>query len=101
MPVTMSTDRYVTFTSSPAGRAISRRLGLPPAVPLRRYEPGQPLLTGPAYVDAAPGGRLVNTVLRVLDETGAELRRPPSAEERYGALVLDTSGLERSEDLRH
>jgi 3-oxoacyl-[acyl-carrier protein] reductase len=98
----MSTDRYVTFTSSPAGRTISRRLGLPPAVPLRRYEPGQPLLVGPAYVEAAPGGRVLNTVLRVLDDAGAEARRPPAPEdERYGALILDATGIARSEDLRH
>src|SRR5690348_3477175 len=98
----MSTDRYVTFTSSPAGRTISRRLGLPPAVPLRRYEPGRPLLVGPAYVDAAPGGRVLNTLLRVLDAAGAEVRRPPAPEdERYGALVLDATGIARSEDLRH
>jgi 3-oxoacyl-[acyl-carrier protein] reductase len=97
----MSTDRYVTFTSSPAGRTISRRLGLPPAVPLRRYEPGQPLLVGPAYVDAAPGGRVLNTVLRVLDAAGAEVRRAPAPDaERYGALILDGSGIARSEDLR-
>jgi 3-oxoacyl-[acyl-carrier protein] reductase len=101
MPVTMSTDRYVTFTSSKPGRAISRRVGLPPAVPLRRYEPGQPLLTGPAYIDSAPGGRLLRTVEKVLADTGCELRRPPAADERYGALVLDASGIGRSEDLRH
>src|SRR4051812_28236661 len=102
MPVTMSTDRYVTFTSSRPGRTISRRLGLPPAVPLRRYEPDQPLLVGPAYVDAAPGGRVLNTVLRVLDDAGAELRRPPGSDDaRYGAAVLDASGIARSEDLRH
>ena len=35
------------------------RTSLPPAVPLRRYEPGQPLLVGPAYVDASPGGRVL------------------------------------------
>src|SRR5690242_1400930 len=98
----MSTDRYVTFTSSKPGRTISRRLGLPPAVPLRRYEPGQPLLVGPAYVDAAPGGRVLNTVLRVLDDAGAQLRRPPAPDgERYGALILDATGIARSEDLRH
>src|SRR5690242_11502957 len=98
----MSTDRYVTFTSSGPGRTISRRLGLPPTVPLRRYEPGQPLLVGPAYVDAAPGGRVLNTVLRMLDAAGAEVRRPPGADgERHGALILDASGIARSEDLRH
>ena len=75
----------------------------PAAVPLRRYEPGQPLLVGPAYVDAAPGGRVLNTILRVLDDAGAEVRRPPApdGDERYGALVLDASGIAHSEDLRH
>jgi len=76
--VTISTDCYVNFTSTKPGQTISRRFGLPPAVPLRRYEPGQSLLVGPAYVDAAPGARVLNTVLRVLTDAGAQVRRPPA-----------------------
>src|SRR5436190_23326500 len=97
----MSADRYVSFTSSRVGRGLSRRLGLPPAVALRRYEPGQPLLTGPAYLDTAPGGRALRTVERVLADTGSEVRRPPAGDERYGALVLDATGIARSAHLRH
>jgi 3-oxoacyl-[acyl-carrier protein] reductase len=79
---------------------VASRLGLPKSTPLRRYEPGQSLLPGPALIGAASGGRLRETVSTVLRDAGAEVR--PAAggdEERYGAIVYDASGIQRSEDL--
>ena len=56
----MPTDRYQQLTALPPGRFIAKRLGLPESRPLRRYEPGQPLLAGPALVGG--DGRMGDTV---------------------------------------
>jgi 3-oxoacyl-[acyl-carrier protein] reductase len=94
------TDTYQRLTNAQPGRFVASRLGLPKSTPLRRYEPGQSLLPGPALLGAAPGGRLRETVAGVLRDAGAEIR--PAAgdgDERYGAIVFDASGIKASEDL--
>jgi 3-oxoacyl-[acyl-carrier protein] reductase len=65
-------DRYQTFTESPPGRFITKRLGMPQPMVLRRYEPGQPLLEGPALLGAASGGRLTGSLAQVLKAEDAE-----------------------------
>lgn len=94
------TDTYQRLTNAQPGRFVASRLGLPKSTPLRRYEPGQALLPGPALIGAASGGRLRESVSAVLRDAGAEIR--PAAgddDERYGAIVYDASGIQRSEDL--
>jgi 3-oxoacyl-[acyl-carrier protein] reductase len=111
-------DRYQQFAGSPPGRLVVRRLGLPDPVPLRRHEPGAPVLEAPALLAAAPGGRLAEPAARVLGAIGAEtwvadrearaaakaagLRARDRADEAdpLGAILLDASGIARSEDLR-
>jgi 3-oxoacyl-[acyl-carrier protein] reductase len=85
--------------SSPA-RAVIHRLGVPEPSPLRRHEPGQPLLTGPALVGG--DGRLRGAVDRILADAGAEaVAAPPTdGDSRFGALVFDASGLSTAADLR-
>jgi 3-oxoacyl-[acyl-carrier protein] reductase len=97
----MSTDTYQRLTNAGPGRFVARRLGLPASTPLRRYEPGQALLPGPALIGAAPGGRLRETVATVLRAAGAEVA--PAAgggDARHGALIFDASGIEDSSRLR-
>jgi 3-oxoacyl-[acyl-carrier protein] reductase len=43
-------DRYQQFTKTPLGRFVVPKLGLPNPATLRRYEPGQPALEGPALL---------------------------------------------------
>jgi 3-oxoacyl-[acyl-carrier protein] reductase len=66
-------DPIQTILQSPAGRSATRRLGFPSPPELRRYEVGQPLLTGPALVGAAPGGRLLASASAVLEAAGADV----------------------------
>ena len=40
----MPTDRLQQFATSKPGRFVTKRLGVPEPTPLRRYEPGQPVL---------------------------------------------------------
>jgi 3-oxoacyl-[acyl-carrier protein] reductase len=118
----MPTDRYQQLTQSAPGRFISKRLGLPQPVPLRRYEPGQPLLDGPALVGNAPGGRLLELVAKVLKATHSEAHVMPQSEAQaaataaklgptlwdadedgedltLGALVYDASGISSTDEL--
>jgi 3-oxoacyl-[acyl-carrier protein] reductase len=111
-------DRYQQFADSRPGRLVVRRLGLPDPVALRRHEPGAPVLDAPALLAVVPGGRLGEAAARVLAAIGADawvadqlaraaargahLRARDRADETdaLGAVVLDASGIARSEDLR-
>jgi 3-oxoacyl-[acyl-carrier protein] reductase len=100
-------DQYTKLAHSAFGRTVMPRVGLPRPPLLRRYEPGQVLLPGPAVVGGAPGGRLLSHVQDVLKRAGAEVHdasdaglRPTEPHiERPAALVFDASGIARSEDL--
>jgi 3-oxoacyl-[acyl-carrier protein] reductase len=90
-------DRYSQFADSPPGKFLVKQLGLPAPVDLRRYEPGQELLDGPAFLGGAPGGRLAPGVGDLLEEAGAEVIRDvgagPETDERLGALIYDATGI--------
>jgi 3-oxoacyl-[acyl-carrier protein] reductase len=115
-------DRYQAFANSSPGRFITKRLGMPAPTRLRRYEPGEPALVGPALLGAAPGGRLAGSVadvLRAIDApayvSGADRLREAAAQagpattvwspdgdeqQRLAALVFDASGIAGCGDLR-
>jgi 3-oxoacyl-[acyl-carrier protein] reductase len=79
-------DRYQQFAESPPGRFMVRRLGLPQPAELRR---------GPALID---GPVLVEGELRL--PSGLDVHDRASAGVRYGALIYDATGVERTLDLR-
>lgn len=89
-------DQLQKIAHSPVGRVVFPRLGLPQPPVLRRHEPGQELLTGPAGVGAAPGGRLSAVVTALLKGAGAEVTEEPGT---TGALVFDATGITTSEGL--
>jgi 3-oxoacyl-[acyl-carrier protein] reductase len=112
-------DRYQSFTLSGPGKLISKQLGLPQPPRLRRYEPGQALLDGPALLGAAEGGRLLQPAAAVLNEAGAEAHVPErgaaqtaataaglqtsvdgNSDARFAALVFDASGIRDTAGLR-
>jgi 3-oxoacyl-[acyl-carrier protein] reductase len=95
----MPSDRYQQLTALPPGRFIAKRLGLPESRPLRRYEPGQPALAGPAVIGGA--GRMGDTVATTLAALGAEIRQVlPDEDVKSGALVFDATGIEDSGGLK-
>jgi 3-oxoacyl-[acyl-carrier protein] reductase len=112
-------DRYQQLVNTPIGRIVSKQIGLPTPVQLERYEPGQPVISGPVLLGAAPGSGLVGPVAKVLAAVGAEVSTPhqeeartaaadaglsagifndevATAEERFKALVFDASGIAES-----
>jgi 3-oxoacyl-[acyl-carrier protein] reductase len=98
--VSSTADRYQRLSSTPPGRLLLGRLGLPESTPLRRHEPGQPLLDGPAVVGAAPEQRLLSAVERVLKATNSARQDPADTHDgAIAAAVFDASGIARSEDL--
>jgi 3-oxoacyl-[acyl-carrier protein] reductase len=93
------TDRYQQFATSAVGKLMVSRLGLPDPIALRRYEPGQSLLTGPALLGGS--GRLVDPIEDVLVAADAEVAKSAGDEgQRYGALIFDATRIESPDGLR-
>src|SRR4051812_21811052 len=86
-------DRYQSFANSTAGKLVTKRLGMPVPTPLRRYEPGQPVLEGTALLGAAAGGRLIDAAADTLRAVDAEVAVAPGEEARRAA---DRAGVRTS-----
>ena len=93
------TDRYSTLANSPVGARIAARLGLPRPAVLRRYEPGQPLLPGPALLAGPRGGQLGEALARALDAAGVELHGVDDGQRRHASIIVDTTGVRSTADL--
>jgi 3-oxoacyl-[acyl-carrier protein] reductase len=115
-------DRYQRLVNAPVAGAVASRLGLPRPPLLRRHEPGDPVLDGEVLLGAPGTARLAPAVAEVLARIGAEVATPmdgpvrsaaaragldaaifnPEAatrDRRFRALVLDATGVDRSERL--
>jgi 3-oxoacyl-[acyl-carrier protein] reductase len=79
------TDRYQQLVNTPIGRIVTKQIGLPTPIPLERYEPGQPVVTGPVLLGAAPGSGLAAPICKVLAAIDAEVETPSGDEVRQGA----------------
>ena len=86
----MSNDWYSDFVNSGFGKSIAGSVGLPPVPQLRRYEPGQPLLSGPALLGTATAdGRVAKVVRSLLTDLGIEVHDDPNAAVGGGVVVLE------------
>jgi 3-oxoacyl-[acyl-carrier protein] reductase len=97
-------DWYRDFANSGFGATITRQLGLPRPAVLRRYEPGQPLLPGPAVIGSAGEGRLREALTTLLRDEGVHVQSPVTADgatdgEKPAAVILDATGLRTPADL--
>ncbi|PVZ12961.1 3-oxoacyl-ACP reductase [Actinomycetospora cinnamomea] len=103
----MSNDWYSDFVNSSIGRSIAGTVGLPPVPRLRRYEPGQPLLSGPALLGTATAdGRVAKVVRSLLTDLGVEVHDDPnsavgggSSTSKVAAGIVDATGLSGPGDL--
>ncbi|MEV1288396.1 3-oxoacyl-ACP reductase [Micromonospora sp. NPDC049679] len=98
-------DRYASFAHSGPGKALVKRLGLPDPPRLRRHRPGDPLVPAPVLLGAAPNGRLLEPVRKMLTSAGVEVRDPVPADDSArpplnAALVFDATGITDSTGLR-
>jgi 3-oxoacyl-[acyl-carrier protein] reductase len=91
-------DRYQQLIETTPGRFVSKQLGLPQPERLRRYEPGQPLLEGPALLGGA--GPLLEPARAVLKEAKEEAHDKRTEGLKYAALIFDASRIGSTEDLK-
>jgi 3-oxoacyl-[acyl-carrier protein] reductase len=95
-------DWYRDFANSGLGTTVTKQFGLPRPAVLRRYEPGQPLLPGPAVIGSAGEGRLRETLTAVLEDAGVTVQSPTDGAadgEKPAAVLLDATGLRTPADL--
>ncbi|MFE9097881.1 3-oxoacyl-ACP reductase [Streptomyces sp. NPDC007264] len=79
-------DRYLRFTGTAPGRFLTRRLGLPQPVALRRWSAERPTLDGPLLHLTA--GKSELALAPVLARTGVA-----AGDGRPAAVVLDATGV--------
>jgi 3-oxoacyl-[acyl-carrier protein] reductase len=91
-------DRYLGLVNSPIGSAVASRVGLPRPVPLRRHEPGAPLLPGPVLLGSATGV-VPPGLAELLAAAGADPAAAESEGDAWGALVLDATDVSTPEQL--
>ena len=91
------TDKYAQLVNHGLGRNVAGKLGLPQPAVLRRYEPGQPLATGPVLVlGASKGAESLAAELLAWD---LDVRRHAVPRETLGAIVLVLDEVAHPEDL--
>jgi 3-oxoacyl-[acyl-carrier protein] reductase len=91
-------DWYSNLANSAVLGGVTKRLGLPRPAVLRRYSPGDPLLTGPALVAAAGKGQLVAAVADVLRGAGSEVVFE-AGDAGLAAVVVDATGAVQPSEL--
>ncbi len=78
-------DRYQQLVNTPIGKIVSKQIGLPSPVAIERYERGQPVVSGPVLLGAAPGSRLAGAIANVLAAIDADVHTPMQDEVRTAA----------------
>jgi 3-oxoacyl-[acyl-carrier protein] reductase len=93
-------DRYSQLINTPVGRIVSKQVGLPAPVKLRRFQPDQPVIDGPVLIGG--DGRLTEAINGVLAEIHAEVfvALPGAEDQTFKALVFDATGIHDIEQLR-
>src|SRR5579875_2165783 len=95
-------DRYLSLVNSPVGSAVASRVGLPRPAVLRRYEPGAPLLPGPAVVGSTTPGDtagLTSLLAELLSGAGIDVLDAVPDVGSVAALVLDARSVREPGDL--
>ncbi|SDT28699.1 3-oxoacyl-[acyl-carrier protein] reductase [Pseudarthrobacter equi] len=90
-------DKYTQLVNQGLGKNVAKRLGLPQPALLRRYNPGQPLISGPVVIqgDSAAADKLGAELL----SWDLDIRRHAVPGEKLGAIILVLDEVERPEDL--
>lgn len=91
------TDKYAQLVNQGVGRTVAKKLGLPQPAALRRYQPGQPLITGPILVQGNTAG--ADNLAAELLSWDLDVRRHAVPREKLGAIVLALDEVARPDDL--
>jgi 3-oxoacyl-[acyl-carrier protein] reductase len=90
----MSNDRFRDLSNT----ALAGRLGVPRVPLLRRYEPGQALLPGPALVTSVGAGRFAKPIAALVEESGQQVV-DEVGEQKLAAVVVDLTAAVTLDDL--
>ncbi len=93
------TDGDTSFVSGGLGQKLASTLGLPQPVPLRRYEPGQPVVEGPVLVGGHADVPALAAMRDGLAGAGVTLVEEVPEEGRLGGVVVDLTAAETPADL--
>jgi 3-oxoacyl-[acyl-carrier protein] reductase len=93
-------DRYLRLTNSGPGRFLTRRLGLPQPAPLHRWSAERPALAGPLLRLTAGKSTHAEVLAEILPRVWFEVRDAHEDGSRYGAVVVDATGVDAPEALR-
>ncbi|WP_255770212.1 3-oxoacyl-ACP reductase [Pseudarthrobacter sulfonivorans] len=91
------TDTYTRLVSQGLGKDLAKRLGLPQPAALRRYTPGQALVSGPVLVQGTTPG--ADELAATLLSWNLDVRRHAVPREKLGAIILVLDGLTTPDDL--
>ena len=90
-------DKYLELISSPFGKNVASRLGLPQPAVLRRYSPDAPLVPGPLLLGAVGTG--LKGLAEVLTGAGVDVQIGETESQKLSALVLDATAASAPADL--
>src|SRR6478735_1117640 len=91
-------DTYLNLVNSGVTQKIAKQLGLPQPAPLRRYEPGQPLLPGAVLVlGRGPESEELSGILA--HDWDLDVHRNATPGTRYAAVVLALTQLTHPDQL--
>lgn len=90
-------DTYTQLINTGLGRNLAKKLGLPQPAMLRRYRPGEPLITGPVVVlgDTQGADKLAAELLA----WDLDVRRHAVPAEKLGGIILVLDEIGHPEDL--
>ena len=89
-------DWYEQLTNSAIGKQLTGLLGLPAPVPLRRHEPGAPLVDGPVLLGGADGAVARDAIAALLADHKIDVRPDAASrdgDERFAAVIYDATGI--------
>lgn len=95
-------DGYSNFVNNGFGKKLAKQIGLPQPPVLRRYEPGQALLDGPAavgVVGSGVAGANAAAIIRSSDATVLDATAEANYGDKLGALVIDVTQAKKLSDL--
>ncbi len=94
------TDSYTRLVNTGLTKTLATRLGLPRPAVLRRHRPGEPLTVGPVLVVSDAASKTdADALAQTLLGWGTDVRREPSDDARWGAVVLVVTEAARPTDV--
>ena len=92
-------DKYQALVSAGLGKKVATQFGLPRPALLRRYDASAPLLPGPVLVSTIGTSAIGAALSDAVRAAGADAHTEDVEEARYGAVVIDATGVASIADL--